>query len=72
MGFSTNASTSASLGFLTSEADALLSQAKKYRQEMDALPPGDTRREVYEKMIRELLDLSRKLSNKVVASTSST
>lgn len=62
---------SSSLGFLTSEADALLNQAKKYRQEMDALPQGDTRREVYEKMIRELLDLSRKLSNKVMTSTSS-
>jgi hypothetical protein len=60
----------ASLNILASEADSLLDQAKKYRAEMDALPAGDPRREVYDKMIRDLLERSRRLSNAVTTSTS--
>ena len=62
-------STSA-LKLLSSEADEILDQARAYRVEMDNLPEGDVRREVYEKVIRDLLERSRKLST-VVTSTAS-
>jgi hypothetical protein len=47
------------------EARALYEQAKKYRAEMEALPADDPRREVYERMIIDLLDRSKKLSQEV-------
>ena len=60
---------------LSSEAESLLNQAKQYRKEMEALPDtteGKAKREVYEKMIRDLLERSRKLSVQVTTSASST
>lgn len=65
-------SANTTLNILSSEADSILDQAKKYRAEMDALPPNDPRREVYEKMIRDLLERSRKLSIVVTSTASST
>ena len=68
---STSTSTSA-LKLLSSQADEILEQAKAYRAEMDKLLPDDPRREVYQKVIRDLLERSRKLSTAVtnVASSS--
>jgi len=60
------------LNILSSEAYSLLEQAKKYRADMDALPPNDPRRAVYEEMIRDLLDRSRRLSSVVTSTASST
>lgn len=57
---------------LSTEASALLEKAKKYREEMDALPPGDSRRAVYERLIRDLLSASRTISANVTVSASST
>jgi hypothetical protein len=50
----------------------LLDQAKKYRAEMEKLPENDPGRKIYEQMIRDLLDRSRKLSVTVTTSASST
>ncbi len=58
-----------SLNFLAAEADSLLEQAKKLRAEMAKLPEGDARRPVYDGMIRELLDRSRKFSERVISAT---
>ncbi len=57
---------------LSSEAHSLLEQARKYRQEMEALPQNDPRRPVYERLILGLLERSRKLSVTVTTSASST
>ena len=65
-------SANVSLGLLSSEAHSLLDQARKYRQEMEALPQDDPRRPVYEKLILDLLERSRKLSVTVTTSASST
>lgn len=51
--------------FLISEARELYEQAKKYREEMESLPADDPRRETYERIIRDLLDRSKKMSRKV-------
>ena len=59
---------SASLDILSSEADSLLQQAKDYRAELESLPADDPRREVFERIIRDLLERSRRLSS-AVAST---
>lgn len=64
-------STSA-LKMLSSEADSILEQAKKYREEMEKLPANDPGRAIYEKVIRDLLDRSRNLSTVVTSSASST
>ena len=55
------------LSELASQADSLLTKAKKLREEMNALPPNDPQREVYETAIRELLESSRNLSEAVTA-----
>lgn len=65
-------SVNTTLNILSSEADSILDQAKKYRVEMDALPANDPRRDVYEKMIRDLLERSRRLSITVTSTASST
>lgn len=69
---STSTTANVSLGALASEAQSLYDQAKKYREEMEKLPPGDTRREVYEKTIRDLLARARSLSVTVTNTASST
>jgi hypothetical protein len=56
-----------SLNVLSNEANSLLEQAKTYRALMDDLPPNDSRRAVYEGIIRDLLDRSRRLSEAVIA-----
>jgi hypothetical protein len=53
---------------LSNEAASLLEKAKQYRAEMDALPESDLRREVYEKIIRDLLRTSNTLSTAVITS----
>ena len=67
-----NTTSTSTLKLLSSEADLILEQARKYRAEMDALPAGDSRREIYEKIIRDLLDHSQKLSMVVTSTASST
>ena len=60
-----------SLRALASAAEALLNQAKKYRDEMEALPKtpeGEAQRQIYEKTIRDLLEQARKLSITVTTS----
>jgi hypothetical protein len=69
---STSATAGYSISFLSREAVSLLDQARKYKAEMDQLAPEDQRREVYEKIIQDLLDRSKKLSNFVVTTTSQT
>jgi hypothetical protein len=59
------------LGLLSSEAGSLLDQAKTYRAMMEALGPDDPRRSVYETVIRDLLERSRRLSSVVVTTSSS-
>jgi hypothetical protein len=76
MAMSNFATSSSALKILASEAESLLTQAKKYREEMEALPKTpeyDAQRQIYEKMIRDLLDRSRRLSVTVTnnAATSS-
>jgi hypothetical protein len=68
----TNTTSTSTLKLLSSEADLILEQARKYRAEMDALPANDPRRDVYEKFIRDLLDHSQKLSMVVTSTASST
>lgn len=60
------------LGFLTTEAESLLAQARKYRAEMNALPPDDKRRQVYEEAIRDLVDRANRISNTVSTTITST
>ena len=65
MPWSTSSSTAAaniSLTTLASEAQSLYEQARRYREEMEKLPAGDPRREVYEKTILDLLERARKMS----------
>lgn len=69
MAFTTTSSTT--LTALTVEAETLLEKAKRYRAEMESLPPNDERREVYEKLIRELLSASQTISANVSVSVSS-
>ena len=59
------------LNVLSAEASSLLDQAKRYRVEMNELPEGDSRRDVYERMIRDLLDRSNRLSSAVSSTASS-
>ena len=69
------ATSSSALRILASEAESLLTQAKKYREEMEALPKTsefDAQRQIYEKMIRDLLERSRRLSETVTSSATST
>ena len=47
---------------ISSEADSLLIKAEEYRSAMDALPQEDARRDVYEKMILDLLKRSYRLA----------
>jgi len=61
---------SASLSMLTEEATSLLNQAKAYRTEMEALPENDERRALYEQVIRDLLDRSKRLSSFLVTEAS--
>ena len=65
-------SSKAPLTILASEADSLLDQAKKYRAELEALAPSDPRRAVYETIIRDLLERSRRLSSAVTQTAKST
>jgi len=71
MTITANNSTNASLGILSSEADSLLSQAKEYRKLMEALPVNDPQRAVYEKIILDLLQRSRRMSVAVTSTASS-
>lgn len=65
------ANTSNALTALSTEAESLLEKAKQYRQDMEALPAGDPRREVYEKLIRDLLNASSSLSATVTSTAKS-
>ncbi len=68
------ATSSSALRVLASEAESLLNQAKKYREEMEALPKNaefEAQRQIYEKMIRDLLERSRRLSETVATSATS-
>jgi hypothetical protein len=58
-----------SLSTLSSAASDIVDRAKLYRQEMDKLPEGDSRREVYEKLIRELLKTANTISYAVTSGT---
>ena len=59
--------TASSMRVLISEAESMLNQAKKYRDEMEALPVvGTPLYVVYEKIIRDLLEHSRRLSVTVI------
>ena len=60
----------ASLRLLSNEAMSLVDQAKTYRTQMDSLPEDDPRREVYEMVIRDMLERSRRLSSFVANTTS--
>lgn len=54
---------SASLAMLSNEATSLLEAAKSYRAQMADLPDSDPRRAVYEQIVRDLLERSRRLSS---------
>ena len=54
--------TNYALNVLSLEAMSLLDQAKVYRGKMDVLSDEDPRRSVYDEMIRDLLQRSRRLS----------
>jgi hypothetical protein len=72
---SNNSTTTAnvSLSFISAEAFSLVEQAKKYRALMDQLPDGDPHRAIYESIIRDLLERSRRASTfAVTTSTAST
>jgi hypothetical protein len=68
MSSSSIATTTATLGFLTSEAALALQEAKRLRDQLAALPEGDPKRAILEKAIQDLLDRSRRFST-VVAGT---
>ncbi len=66
-------SANAAYKVLSSEADSLIEQAEDYRLKMEKLPTGpegDAQRAIYEAIIRDLLDRSRKLSTTVTSSAS--
>jgi len=67
-----NSTIATTLGFMNVEAGSLLEQAKAYRAEMDKLPTNDTRREVYEKAIQDLLEKVNRISTFVVTTSTST
>lgn len=71
MSNSSTTATSTALGFLTTEASLALEQAKKLRDELNALPANDPKREVLEKTIQDLLDRSRRFSTIVTSTASS-
>jgi hypothetical protein len=58
------------LNVLSLEATSLLDQAKLYLAKMDALSNADPSRAVYEKIIRDLLQRSRRLSAALTVSVS--
>jgi len=60
------------LGYLTSEAQSLLDQAKKYREMMNSLPEGDSRREVYKQAIQDLVERANRISSNVTTTITST
>lgn len=60
-----------SLGILNSQAKDLYEQARRYREEMDKLPPNDPQRATYEKIILDLLTRARHLSSTVTNTASS-
>lgn len=62
----------APLELLSSEAASLLDEAREYRAEMDKLPADDPGRSIYERIIRNLLERSRRLSDSVSSTASST
>ena len=68
----TNATVSAnvSIGALSSEAEDLFEQAKKYRAAMELLKADDPQRALYEQVIIDLLRRAERLANSVVTSTS--
>jgi hypothetical protein len=75
MGFHTSTSSStAAIGILSSEATSLIEQAKKYKAMMDALPAGpegDEKRKIYEQIITDLLERSRRLNFAITTNVSS-
>lgn len=71
MSYSSTATTTATLGFLTSEAALALQEAKRLREQLASLPEGDPQRSVLEKAIQDLLDRSRRFSTVVTSTASS-
>jgi hypothetical protein len=72
MSNSSTATTTATLGFLNSEAALALQEAKKLREQLSALPEGDPKRAILERTIQDLLDRSRRFSTIVTSTASST
>lgn len=60
------------LGLLQEQANSMIEMAKRYRAEMEALPPNDPQRAVYEKTIRELLARAKLISGNVITTANST
>ena len=48
------------------EADMLFEKAKRYRAEANELSINDTRKAVYERVIVDLLEHSRSISNQII------
>lgn len=64
----------AALNILSSEATSLIEQAKRYKAMMDALPAGpegDAQRKIYEQVINDLLDRSRRINFAITTSVNS-
>lgn len=53
------------VGFMQDEAESLLEAAKRYREQMNAMPEGDSRRAVLWDVILFLLSRSRAMSAQV-------
>jgi len=58
------------LNVLSLEATSLLDQAKAYRAKMDALSAADPGRAIYDEVVRDLLQRSRRLSAALTVSVS--
>jgi hypothetical protein len=71
MSHSSTATTTATLGFLTSEAALALEEAKRLREQLIALPEGDPKKAILEKAIQDLLDRSRRFSTVVTSTAAS-
>ena len=71
MSASSIAATTATLGFLTSEAELALQEAKRLREQLAALPEGDPKRAFLERAIQDLLDRSRRFSTVVTSTAAS-
>jgi len=67
---SASSTANAALTFLTSEAALALEEAKKLRDQLNALSATDPQRPVLERRIQELVDRSRRFSTMVTSTAS--